>query len=670
MWTEPVEGRDFHAVLIGVSAYEHAEFPPVPAARNSVQAMKALLSDPALCGWLPDQISVIMDPVSASDVAAQIADLAESITGVLLLYYVGHGALSTRGELCLTVTSTRLHRPKITGLTWETLADVLRECPARVRVAILDCCFAGQAIEALAGSDESGLADMAHVEGVYTLTATTRNRAAHVPPSDQQNTSCTSFTGELRDLIRIGIPGRPAVLTLGDIYPALRQRLKAKGMPVPNQRGTDTAYKFPFSANAAVQTVQLDRSPSEEVPVKQADRENLIPVQVDLRRAMRLLGDAEDLAHSIANESSRAWSLADVADVMAATDPGRAIRLLAEAEDLTHSIADEGDRAWKLMRIAEVMAAADSDRATRLVGEAEDLALSITDESSRATIIGGLAKAAAASDSDLAERLANSIEVSEYRRTSALEDVAKVIAVRDPERAERLARTMEARYSMGWVLKDVALVVAATDPDRAERLADSIHDEYSRAEVLIRVVAAVAPTDPRRAIRILGEAEVLAHRIWGDDKRIRVLARIAELRATTDPGMAIRILGEAEDLAQTITDESKRDWALCTVASAMATTDLDRAEQLAYSIGDKISKSSALSRIAYVMAATDPDRAEHIVRSKIFGAKESKLSHFAKALAATDPDRAERVARTIPGEFSKTSALLEIAKVLIQGRPV
>jgi len=92
---------------------------------------QSLLADPALCGWRPELITVIANPISAADLADRIADLAETTIGVLLLYYVGHGVLSTRGELCLTVTSTRPNRPKITGPPWEILADVLRSCPAR-----------------------------------------------------------------------------------------------------------------------------------------------------------------------------------------------------------------------------------------------------------------------------------------------------------------------------------------------------------------------------------------------------------------------------------------------------------------------------------------------------------------------------------------------------------
>src|SRR5260370_8371820 len=140
------------ALLVGVSAYEDQGCPPIRAARNSLNAMRSLLSDPALCAWPPEKIAVIANPISATDLATSIADLAVSTTGVLLLYYVGHGVLSARGELCLTVTSTRPDRPKISGLPWDTVADVLRSCPAHTPLAILDSSFARQPTHALPGA--------------------------------------------------------------------------------------------------------------------------------------------------------------------------------------------------------------------------------------------------------------------------------------------------------------------------------------------------------------------------------------------------------------------------------------------------------------------------------------------------------------------------------------
>ena len=170
---------------------------------------------------------------------------------MLLLYYVGHGVRSAGGDLCLTVTSTHPGQPEVSGLPWDTVAGLLRGSPARTRVAILDCCFAGQATAAAqASSADPGLADLTDVDGVYTLTATTSDQAAHVPPPGQQDTACTSFTGELRDLIRDGIPGLGPRLTFGDIYPVLCDRLAARDLPAPAQRGT-AAGQFAFTANAA-----------------------------------------------------------------------------------------------------------------------------------------------------------------------------------------------------------------------------------------------------------------------------------------------------------------------------------------------------------------------------------------------------------------------------------
>src|SRR5215468_4143532 len=386
------------AVLVGVSAYEYAEFPPIRSARNSLEAMRSVLADPALCAWPRGWITVIANPISAVDLATQIADLAESTTGVLLLYYVGHGVLSASGELCLTVTSTRPDRPKISGLPWETLGEVLRSCAATVRLAILDCCFAGQATETLAGGSEPGLADIAHVEGVYTLAATTRNRAAHVLPPGQQDTACTSFTGELRDLIQCGIPGKAPQLTFSDIYPALHQRLRAKGLPIPSQRGTNAVGMFPFSANAAV-----PREPAHSVAAELPDahvesQEDPEPVWPGQARHTGVVADALRAAQSIKGDCAKAQALVTIADAVAATDPGRAARLTDDAERLAQSIPDPAAKATALAAVVQGLAATDPDRAERL-------ARAITDPGCRASALAAVASAVAATDTDRAARL-------------------------------------------------------------------------------------------------------------------------------------------------------------------------------------------------------------------------------------------------------------------------
>ncbi|NUP77744.1 MAG: caspase family protein, partial [Nonomuraea sp.] len=79
------------AVLIGVGGYDDPEFPPVPAALNSLEAMRRVLTDPGLCGWPAERVTVLGDPRNAGRVARTLRELAREAREVLLLYYVGHG---------------------------------------------------------------------------------------------------------------------------------------------------------------------------------------------------------------------------------------------------------------------------------------------------------------------------------------------------------------------------------------------------------------------------------------------------------------------------------------------------------------------------------------------------------------------------------------------------
>lgn len=94
---------------------------------------------------------------------------------------------------------------------------------------------------------QSGQSLFTDISGTFVLAAA--DHAAHVPES--QELACTSFTGELLDLIRKGITDGPEELTLEDIYRHLRARLRGVDLPDPNCGGTDTAGAFRFARNAA-----------------------------------------------------------------------------------------------------------------------------------------------------------------------------------------------------------------------------------------------------------------------------------------------------------------------------------------------------------------------------------------------------------------------------------
>jgi len=169
---------------------------------------------------------------------------------------------------------------------------------------------------------------------------------------------------------------------------------------------------------------------------------------------LRLLDDAERAALKTADQGSRAEALANVAEMVAASDPGRAARVFSDAEHAAQSVADRWQRERALRAIASALASVDPDRAERL-------AQSITDEGFKGRALSVLVESVAASDPDRAERIAQLITDKEWK-VLALASAANVLTAADPDRAARLSA-------------------------EAERVAHSITDEGRQAQELVRI---------------------------------------------------------------------------------------------------------------------------------------------------------------------------------------
>ncbi|MFE3799789.1 caspase family protein [Nocardia tengchongensis] len=265
----------WRAVLIGVAKYDDEAFHDVPAALNSVRAFKGILTDPNLCGWPEESVTVVENPRKPIDIGRPLQEAALAATGTLLVYFVGHGELNESNELCLVVGDTEIDHVEITGLDYDNIRLILSKSKAGAKIVILDCCNSGKAIEALSGA-ESQIANTTVIKGAYTLTAA--DYAAHVP-SPQLAETQTSFTKALVDIIREGVPEGGEFLDLSTIYGSLIQRLSAEALPKPNQRGTDTVESFEFTRNMAFSSHAHARSVAQQVPDD--------PIELEMLHAIR-----------------------------------------------------------------------------------------------------------------------------------------------------------------------------------------------------------------------------------------------------------------------------------------------------------------------------------------------------------------------------------------------
>jgi osmoprotectant transport system substrate-binding protein len=221
--------------------------------------MRQVLTNPELCAWPASRVKHLSNESDNRQLIIKLRKWARETTGVFLLYYVGHGTPGDEKGPCLTLADTELEHPDATGLEYRNVRKALLDSPARVKIVILDCCYAGRAIPRV----QSGQGMFTDISGTYVLAAA--DHAARVP--ENQELACTSFTGELLDLIRKGIAGGGEELTLEAIYRQLRTRLGEVDLPDPNCGGTDTVGAFRFARNAAFREgPPLPRFPQEPEP--------------------------------------------------------------------------------------------------------------------------------------------------------------------------------------------------------------------------------------------------------------------------------------------------------------------------------------------------------------------------------------------------------------------
>ncbi|MBF4995982.1 caspase family protein [Nocardia sp. BSTN01] len=225
--TGPIAEKDSRAVLIGASRYDRLA--PIPATLANVADLADIFTAPD--GAFIAEHCVTVTDAGRDDIGVAVAQAAREATGVLLVYYAGHGLLDRRGRLHLSVPASDPDAVRWTTVPFETLREEILESQARARVLILDCCFAGRAFEAMA--DLPGLvAGQTDVRGTYTITSSSANEPSFAPVGHRH----TAFTAALLAAVA-AIPGG----TLDELYHRTDLALLRDGNPRPQRRNIDIA---------------------------------------------------------------------------------------------------------------------------------------------------------------------------------------------------------------------------------------------------------------------------------------------------------------------------------------------------------------------------------------------------------------------------------------------
>ncbi|MFE9422007.1 caspase domain-containing protein [Kitasatospora sp. NPDC006697] len=229
------------AVLVSVSAFRDPGLDPLPQAMASVDELADALAGPGgPLRW--ERITRIHDPRSADEVLRPLRAAAADSPDLLLLYYAGHG-VPAGDRLHLALPDTDQDAVPTTALPVQQVLDLLQQAPVQHRLAWLDCCFAGLALDLPGAGD------------VNLLAAADRTRKALSPPGDRT----TLFAGAVLELLREGVPDGPERLTLpllhrrvevtlGQVPPGMPRRTQA---PDPCHRLTHTSADLALAPNPA-----------------------------------------------------------------------------------------------------------------------------------------------------------------------------------------------------------------------------------------------------------------------------------------------------------------------------------------------------------------------------------------------------------------------------------
>ncbi|MFI9045315.1 caspase domain-containing protein [Streptomyces sp. NPDC053427] len=219
-------GPSSRAVLIGTGRFSNAGLPDIPSVAANLRALHATLTDPAHGLLAPEHCRVVSDPADQATVGAALSWAVREATDLLLVYYAGHGVLDGDGLLHLGLRHTDIGQVGFSAVPIELIKRNVGDARAASRVLIVDCCFSGRAVSAMAEPTNLAVGQL-DLTGTYTLTSTTKTAPAHAP----FGATYTAFTGALLDGL-----AQPSPLSLDELHGHVDRELHGLGLPRPQRR--------------------------------------------------------------------------------------------------------------------------------------------------------------------------------------------------------------------------------------------------------------------------------------------------------------------------------------------------------------------------------------------------------------------------------------------------
>ncbi len=236
------------AILIGtsISASDPENLPDIPQVLTNLDDFREILSDVAVVGLEPEDIEVVANIDSREGFLKKLKDIAQSAKDTLLVYYCGHGLYGDAKEpLYFCTSGTTSHDKEIDGVPISAVKSAIAASSAKKRIFLLDCCYAGQAIEGAMDAVD-GVEAQLDVEGTYAIGAVPRDKKAIAEP-DARN---TVFFEHFKEAISSGVENGRNTVSIAELHQETEKSIsRTAKYSLPVKRVWEDGDKFEFCIN-------------------------------------------------------------------------------------------------------------------------------------------------------------------------------------------------------------------------------------------------------------------------------------------------------------------------------------------------------------------------------------------------------------------------------------
>ena len=239
-------------LLIGVTKfYDDSTIHAIPNVKRNITLLKKAFLSNNVLNITEEDLTVSFNETKTEieRKLIQASRDAENHNYTLLVYYAGHGLISTQDfRLYLTASNTTNDYLETDGINISRFKEIIESSRAGRKIVILDACHSGAIHNALNTVSSQIQSELNKFEGTYVITSASEDNPALYPADNPKLP--TYFTGKFIEILEKGIENNNQYISIRDIFEEIENSFRKQGnIPLPQQSAFQNADKIIFAQN-------------------------------------------------------------------------------------------------------------------------------------------------------------------------------------------------------------------------------------------------------------------------------------------------------------------------------------------------------------------------------------------------------------------------------------